>query len=265
MSQLGAWRRGFHLALSRELLYRLNFVLGRMREFVVFGTLIFVYRALPTGIGHYSQDQLLSYVLLGALCSAPLFVYGMHQMAAEITEGEFTNYLLRPLSYFGYWSARMFASRFILGVAGIFALGIMLFLFRGQTFFFQTDVRGWMQCGMLLVGSIIFVQILDFIGASFSFWMPRAHGPRWMITVLVQLLSGAYIPLDIFPAIIKNTLVNLPFSFLLYGPIKAWIHPLTTPDFLRLLSVQWLWIVISMIGLAIIWRRGVKTYEAYGR
>ena len=265
MSQFSAWRRGFYLALSRELLYRLNFVLGRVREFVVFGTLFFAYQALPQGIGGYTQSELLSYVLLGALCSSPLFVYGMHQMAQEINDGEFTNYLLRPLSYCGYWSARMLASRVLIGGAGLLSLIALLLMVRHTPIFFQTDLRGWIQCGALLLGSIVFVQILDFMGASFSFWMPRAHGPRWMITVLVQLLSGAYIPLDLFPGFLKNIFVNLPFSLLLYGPIKAWIHPLAQTEFLRLLLVQWIWIGIGLVLLTLIWKRGVKTYEAYGR
>lgn len=265
MSHVGTWRRGFSLALQRELLYRLNFFLGRIREFVVFGTLIFVYRALPQGGGGYTQAELLSYVLLGSLLSAPLFVYGMHQMAAEITEGEFTNYLLRPLSYFGYWSARMLASRLLLGASGLIAVVLLLAFFRHTPFFFQTNPAAWIQCAFLLFGSLIFVQLLDFLGTAFSFWMPRAHGPRWMITVLVQLLSGAYIPLDLFPAIIKNTLVNLPFSFILYAPIKVWIHPLSWFDFFRFAVPQWFWISSTVFLLSLIWKRGVKRYEAYGR
>jgi ABC-2 type transport system permease protein len=265
MSELHAWRRGFHLALSRELLYRLNFFLGRVREFVVFGTLLFVFQALPQGSGAYTQPELLSYVLLSTLLSGPLFVYSMHQMANEITEGEFTNYLLRPLSYFGYWSARTLASRALLGGAGIIALAILLLCFRHHTFFWQSNPWGWIQCGILFLGSVVLVQLLDFIAASFSFWMPRAHGPRWMITILIQLLSGSLIPLDLCPVTIKNTLVNLPFAYILYGPIKAWIHPFALPDFLSFLLKQWLWITITYITLLIVWKRGVKLYEAYGR
>lgn len=265
MSELRAWRRGFHLALSRELLYRLNFVLGRVREFVVFGTLLFVFQALPQGSGGYTQPELLSYVLLCTLLSGPLFVYGMHQMANEITEGEFTNYLLRPLSYFGYWSARTLASRVLLGGAGVIALTILLVCFRHHAFFWQPNPWGWIQCSILFLGSLLLVQLLDFIGTSFSFWMPRAHGPRWMITILIQLLSGALIPLDLLPMAIKNTLVNLPFAYILYGPIKVWIHPLPFAEFLSLLLKQWTWIAVGALALSFVWRKGVKRYEAYGR
>ena len=265
MSALGVYRRGFSLALSRELVYRVNFFLGRVREFIVYGSLLFLFQSIPQGLGRYTSDQAMSYLLVSSLLSAPLFVYGMHTMAGEIADGDFTNYLLRPLNYFGYWTSRLLASRALLFFGGMIELLILILLFARGNFFVQNSGIAWIQALLLLIGSLTLVQLIDFIGALLSFWTNRGHGPRWMMTVLIQLLSGAYLPLDLIPSSFKRLLFLSPFPTIIYGPVKAYLGKLSSHEFMILLLTQWIWILLFGASVFILWKRGVRIYGAYGR
>lgn len=256
---------GFRLALSTELVYRLNFIFGRLRGLIVFIALLFLYTALPHGAGAYDQAQLATYAIVSAFVSALLFVFGMNNMANEIAEGDLTNYLLRPVNYFGFWAARMLASRTLLLMSGICEVFILITLFPAFRFVWQTNVFTLFWFVLMTLGAIVIVQLFDFIGATLSFWTHRSYGPRWLITILVQFLSGAYLPIDILPSSIQRILAMTPLPSLVYTPAKIYLGTVPSDGMLRLFTIQLAWIFILGCVLAAIWKRGVQRYEASGR
>ncbi len=265
MKGFGKYWMGFRLALSNELIYRANFLFGRARELIVFGALLFLFRTLPHGIGAYNQPRLLTYTLAAAFVSSLIFVYGMNGISMEIADGDLTNYLLRPIHYFGFWAARLMANRLLLLISGTLAVLILFFLFRATPFFWQTNFWMITESFALLVGSLCILQLLDFIGGALSFWTDRAYGPRFLITVLVQFLSGAYVAIDLLPSWIQTVLNATPFPSLIYAPVKAYLGDLSAAGFWHALLTQCFWIVLLTLFLQLLWQRGVKSYEAYGR
>lgn len=265
MSALGTYRRGFSLALSRELVYRVNFLLGRVREFILFAGFLFLFRAIPEGFNGYSSEEAIRYILISACLSAPLFTYGMHSIANEIVDGDLANYLLRPMNYFAYWTSRLLATRTLLIFGGIFQVALLILLFGQDLSLIQTKALPLIQCGILFLGSLALVQLIDFTGGLLSFWTNRGHGPRWLMTVLIQFLSGAYIPIDLLPHPIKQALLLTPFPSLLYGPIKAYLGKLSHPEFTSLLFTQLIWIILFTLLVSHLWKKGVRNYGAYGR
>lgn len=265
MSVLGSYRVSFFLALNTQLTYRVNFIIGRLREFVVYGAILLLYKALPYGSGAYSQSELISYALMSSLLGSAAFVYGMHTIADEINFGDLTNYLLRPINYFGYWISRLIAERSLLLVGGGLQTLLLLWLFSSSSFLFQTNLWHLFQTLVLYVGSIALIQALDFIGGMLSFWTNKGHGPRWMIMIFVQFLSGSYLPLDTLPESVRAVLVWTPFPSLLFAPLQAYLGRLSAEMWVKSVLVQWVWIIIAVVAVRMIWQKGLKKYGAYGR
>ncbi len=264
MSYSGTFRKGFSMALSQEMMYRINFLVGRIREFIVFASLLFLYSAIPRGIGGYSQSHLLTYTLLSALVSAPIFVYGMHTMGEEIAMGELSNYLLRPIGYFRYWTGRIFATRLLTGLSGLVSLTILTMLFSKQALLETITWSSLEKASLLLIGSLILIQEIDFIGAFLSFWTPRGHGPRWFVTIAVTFLSGSYIPLQLLPTPVQNVLSFTPFPSLVYAPVSAAVNHPTWTELAPTFGIQWMWIGCCALLVVLLWRQGLKRYAAYG-
>lgn len=265
MGWMRKYLAGFRMALSRELIYRTNFIFGRVRELIIFGSLMFLYSALPDGAGPYDQERLLTYAIAGVFVAAVLFVFGMENIANEIAEGDLVNFLLRPVRYLWFWTFRISATRALLVVAGIAEIFILRMIFPSAELFFQSQWEPWIASLVLLLGAIILVQLLDFIAGSFSFWTHRGHGPRWFIQLTLLVLSGAYFPIDLYPVWLKDIIMFTPFPSVAYVPIRVYLGDLAGPIILQSLFVQWFWISLFGLILYVLWSRGVKSYEAFGR
>lgn len=255
----------FRLALSREFVYRTNFLVGRLRALLVYIAIIYLYLAIPEGVGSYSQDELLTYIVLGTVFAAVIFYDSMERIAYEIVEGDLANFLLRPISYFGYWFARNSAVRLVLIVSGFLEAGLMLTLFPKTAFFVQQDIVHVLQAIVLLAGAVIAVQLINFLGGMTAFWAHRSFGPRWLILTMTRFASGAIIPIDVFPAWITAAAFATPFPFLIFVPMQAYFGLLSPEMFVQALLMQWAWIGALGVLLTVLWRFGVKHYAAAGR
>jgi len=267
------WHRkylaAYRLELSKKFVYRTNFVFGRVRELVLFAGLLYLYGALPAGVGSYDASELGTYTLLASFVFALLSGYAMNEMADEIYVGDLSNYLLRPIGYYGYWLARTLAHRSLLLFFGALELGVLVLVFGvfgGSSFVVQTDVAALGQFVLLLIGSIAIVQLLDFIAATVAVWTGRAFGPRYIVYgILIPLLSGALAPLDIFPEWFRAILAWTPFPSLAFAPLQAYLGRLDGAAFAQTLGIQAAWIAGLGIVLALMWRSATRSYEAYGR
>lgn len=265
MLRLGPYIRSFWLAWSTQLSYRLNFIVGRLREFVVYGAMLLLYSALPQGSGSYSQSDLLTYTLISSLFGSAIFIYIMTSIANEIAEGNLTNYLLRPINYFGFWISQSLAARVLTFGGGLLQLALLTWLFSDKPLALQNNIFILLQTAILFLGALTLVQALDFVGGLFSFWTNRGHGMRWLIMILIQFLSGSYIPLDTLPGPVHQILRWTPFPSLLFAPLQSYLGRLTTSVWLQTVMVQWVWIGIIVLLVRLFWTRGLKTYGAYGR
>jgi ABC-2 type transport system permease protein len=265
MPLLGPYLKSFQLALQTQFTHRVNFLIGRVREFVVYGAILLLYLALPQGSGNYSQQELLTYALMSSLLGSTAFVYSMHKISDEIVEGDLTNYLLRPIHYFGYWTSRLLAERALVFLGGILQTGLLIWLFSSASFFVQKNPIILLQTSILYIGSLVLIQLFDFIGGTFSFWTNRGHGPRWLITIFIQFLSGSYLPLEALPGGIKTILSWTPFPSILFAPLQTYLGHTSTSLWITHVLTQWLWIGILFLLLRFLWQRGIKTYSAYGR
>lgn len=254
----------FKLALVQELTHRAHFLFGVVRHFFTFAALVFIFSAVTNGVGSYTREQTLVYVVVSALVSSVVMAFASRQLADEITNGFLTNYLAKPVHYFLYWFARMCSTRLLLFMAGLIHLVLLSYLI-GDTVKITYSVRSILQGTWLLIGGVILVQLIDFLLATAGFWAMRTHALQWFVTIIVQYLSGAFLPIDSLASPLKELLLLTPFPSLVYAPVRAYLGVMTSSEFAHAVGVQLLWIVVAVIALQFFWVRGTKSYECVGR
>ena len=263
MSNFSKYATAYRLALSRALVYRANLFLGAINVLIWFGTLILLYRAIGGSIGGYSTAELVTYILGTSLLAATLFTNVMDQMADEIVEGDLVNYLLRPINYFYYWIARGAAVRTVLLVIAVAEI-ILLGLTVADDVLFQSNPVILLQTAVLCCGSFVLITWFDFIAATLSFWTERGFGPRWLLMICTRFLSGAALPIAIMPSWAQTIFHATPFPSLISAPVESYLGHLSGQAFAIALVTQWSWILISVIVLTVLWKKGTKSYVAYG-
>src|SRR3989338_2949065 len=261
---MGKYLTTFQLALSREMMYRANFVFGRFRALVIYFSLLFVFQLFGQQSHLYSQDELSTYIILAGSMYMVFFVYSMDLIAHEIVDGDLINYLLRPINYLTYWFCRIAAMRVLNVIAAIAGLAIVA-LATHASFIFQTNIFALAQFIILLAGALSIITLIDFIAGSLSFWTYRSHGPRWLAVIGIQFLSGAYSPLDLFPQWLQQVYAATPFPSIVFVPITAYLGRMNGRGFVAALLVQAVWIGVLGIITAVLWKKGIRSYEAVGR
>jgi ABC-2 type transport system permease protein len=80
---------------------------------------------------------------------------------------------------------------------------------------------------------------------------------------LYSLFSGYLMPLELLGPV-ANIARWLPFRFMLSAPVELLTRTQHRDDLVRLLGGQAAWAAISLTGALVLWRRGVRRFEAVG-
>ena len=97
-----------------------------------------------------------------------------------------------------------------------------------------------------------------------AFWLEQTWGERFVLNVVLEIASGAFVPLAFFPLFWGDVLRYLPFSHLVATPVEFLLGLRTLRDDFFLLLVMGGWIVIGFIAMTLVWRKGLRRYEGVG-
>src|SRR5512147_961864 len=85
----------------------------------------------------------------------------------------------------------------------------------------------------------------------------------WIYQKLAFVFGGMLIPLDFYPVWLQRIANALPFSSITYGPARLFVTP-ATDLFVRVMTMQIIWIVILTLLLTFAYRRGVAYLTVNG-
>lgn len=256
----------FQITTAQYFVYRLSFVLWRIRNFF---NLIFLY-FLWTSVFHnqkivfsYTIEKLITYIVLINILGAIVLGTRTSDVTNDILNGDIANYFLKPVSFFKFVLTKEIADKLINFLFSLIEIFILLLAFQPKVFF-QTNLGVYFVFALTLIigGAISF-----FISLSLSFiafWSNEVWAPRFIYTTIVTLIAGTFFPLDVLPKQIYNFLLFTPFPYLVYLPSKIFISGFS-PTLIFPLFISIVWCIILYKLTIIIWKSGIKNYSAYGK
>lgn len=260
----------FKISFQEEFAYRLNFILWRARNvlqiFIAFYLWDTIFANPDRIIFGYDKAKILTYVFGLIIVRAFVLSSRTVDVAGEISRGELSNYLVKPINYFKYWLTRDLSSK-ALNLGFAFVEGVLLYLYLRPPFFVQTDplfISGFLVA--ITIAMFIYFVLL-FITSSVPFWAPEAAwGGHFLVTVImVEFLSGALFPLDVLPPLLQEILSYTPFPYLIFFPLRVYLGQAQGPEIVRGVLIGGVWASILWLLMKNIWARGLKVYQAYGR
>lgn len=259
----------FKISWANSLIYRLNFLMWRFRSVIMLLTLYYlwfaVYNYRPQ-IGNYTRELMLTYILGTSLLR--IFVGGSRNVdvSAEISLGDLSNYLIKPLNYFYYWLTRDFADKALNLVLLVFEL-TLIFLLIKPPFFLQTNMiylSGFILTSIL--GMLLFFYLSMIISLT-AFWFPEMEGwpQRFLFAVIIEFLCGLFLPLDIFPPLVFQFFSLLPSTYMIFFPLKFYLGNENSLFYLKGLVLMLIWLYILKKITYQIWCKGLRRYGAEGK
>lgn len=185
------------------------------------------------------------------------------KLAPDIRLGNFSNQLLKP---YRIWVVSLVDAV----TRQIFWAGLVLPLFVVVWMVFFAAKIPISVTGLLL--GILFVILgfllhffLDFFIALLAFWFDDVWSFSHLKRILFMVLGGQLFPFDLLSGKVRRIVEILPFKYFYYLP-SAYLQSRRPSEYLigDLAGVV-VWALIFILCASFAWRKGIKSYGAYGR
>jgi ABC-2 type transport system permease protein len=185
------------------------------------------------------------------------------QIAADIKDGNISQFLLKPIDYLVYRLCLFLSGRFT--YIAVTAIPLVLFILCLSKYFVLPPNLTALGC---FIVSVFLTALLQFFTsyamAMLAFWVLEVSTFIFILYAFEYIASGHLFPLDILPKGIERVLYYLPFPYQLYFPVSVYMGKSSGIELLRGLIIQIFWVAFAYAMARFAWNRGLKKYSAVG-
>ena len=255
------------IAWVRNMNYRfttLTYRIGEMAEVIV---LILMWTAIYSGgsgtIKGFSLNEMITYVLVGNLCSVAVRNFVASFVSRDINDGRLSMFLVKPISYMKYI---FFNELGRVAFATLMSLASQLLIL---SFFLDKFVLNADAAYLFVIVAMVFLAfmtelLIGFLIGIVAFWTDEVDGMHYAIENVKRFFAGGYFPLSLLPVSLATLSMYLPFAYSFYFPAQLYLKKIDLQAGLVGLGVQVVWIIVLALVVNIVWRAGLKRYEATG-
>ncbi len=258
-----------NIGLQNTLVYRVNFFFRATFGLIPLMAIIFVWRTIYAGksggnVASYDLAQMISYYLVITIVDALTAVTEDDwQIAADIKDGNISQFLLKPMDYLTYRLCLFGSGRLVYAAVALLPTTVFIWLLR-DNFVLPPDAatRAWFPLSVRLTGRPEF--LFSFTLALLAFWVLEVATFIFIAFAFEYLAGGHLFPLDLLPSAIAGALDYTPFPYMLFFPVSIWLGRVSGDALWLGVLVQLLWVAAAYALARCVWSRGIKQYSAVG-
>ena len=258
------------IGIQNNLTYRFNYLTRTLFSFIPLFAMLSLWRTIYLAPGAartlsgYTQEQMIFYYLLVAVVDVLTAVNEDDwQIAADIREGNISQFLLKPIDYLWYRLCLFFSGRIAFIAMASVPLAVFIFCFR-EYFVGPASATALPAFVISLVLTALLQFFISYTMAMLAFWLLEISTFIFILFAFEYLASGHLFPLDLLPPAIGHALFFTPFPSMLYVPISIYMGKITGTAIGFGLLGQLLWLLLAYVLARFAWRRGIKKYAAFG-
>ena len=258
----------FNVGIQNTLVYRMNFLFRSTFGLIPLFATISLWRAIYAekegAISGYSLTQMISYYLVITIIDALTAVAEDDwQIAADIKDGNISQFLLKPIDYLTYRLTLYAAGRIMFTACALVPAGLFIF-FQRSHLVLPGDAATWALFGLSLALTALLQFLIAFTMALLAFWVLEVSTFIFILYAFETLASGHFFPIDILPAPLVKLLYFTPFPYQLFFPVNLCLGRIQGPALYQGLAVQACWVAGLYLLARFVWSRGVRKYSAVG-
>ncbi|MFT3922774.1 MAG: ABC-2 family transporter protein [Myxococcales bacterium] len=213
-------------------------------------------------VGRFDEQGFRAYFMATLVIRLLSGSWVVWEMNMEVRQGTLQKRLLRPVHpLLSYLAENLAAMPMRLIVATPIAVLCVLWLGLGS---FSHDPWQLLLVPVAVLGAFLLsFSAMAAIGTLSLFWESSiAVFDLWL--GLYTVFSGYVMPLEFFPPGIAELVRGLPFRSMLAFPVEALLGLMTLRACLFDLLLQWFWIACFSALSYFLWKRGMRSFAAYG-
>jgi ABC-2 type transport system permease protein len=261
-------RTTFSIGLQNTFVYRWNFLIRSIFGIVpLIGTLFLWHAATESSggqIGGYEYRTMIFYfmivVFLDNLISPTEDDW---QIAADIRDGRLSALLLKPLNYMGYRFTLFVSYRLTYFATIALPVGALLYFLRGFVVWPQ-HTETWLFFALSTVMAAGLQFLLAYCLGLCAFWLLEVSTLILIVFSFEYFFSGMIFPLDLLPAWLQGFVKWSPLTYELFFPVQIVMERVQGRALWEGLAIQAGWLVVAFAAAQLVWRAGLRKYQAVG-
>jgi ABC-2 type transport system permease protein len=257
-----------NIGIQNQLVYRVNFLFRACFSILPLIATISLWRTVYEGgsgtISGYTLAQMVSYYLVVTLVDMLTAVNEDDwQIAADIREGNISQFLVKPIDYLKYRLCLFIGGRAIYTAVALVPTAIFIY-FQREYFVAPADLAtvGWFTVSIVMTALLQFFTA--YAMALLAFWVLEVSTFIFILFAFEYIAGGHLFPLDILPPALSNALAYTPFPYQMFFPVSIYVGKSTGFALYQGLVIQFFWLVAAYFFARFMWARGIRKYAAVG-
>lgn len=259
------WGQTMQISWSQQMAYKLHFLLIVLGPTLVFFLVKWnlwtsIY-AMPgvTRIQGYDVAEMVRYQVWVMVLAFFSQGYNAMNLAEDIRLGRISSHLVYPFDLWQFHTASFLAFQAVQGVVAGVTLAITT-----AAGVIDAPAPGDLAAGIGLATLVgCFWYAVTYAMGLGAFWLEETWVLRVIFTILCSFLSGAILPLDLYPAWLRELLAYSPFPYVTFVPVRV-LMGAYRGSVLLAAGMLVVWTVVAAAIALVVWRRGLRLYTAAG-
>jgi len=258
-----------NVGFQNNLQYRVNYLTRTLFSFIPLFAMLSLWRTIYAGNdgvahGGFTQSQMIFYYLLVAVVDVFTAVNEDDwQIAADIREGNISQFLVKPVDYLWYRLGLFVSGRLAFVAVAVLPLAVFILCFR-QYVLPPADGAATLVFLVSLLGTALLQFFISYAVVFLDFWLLEISTLIFILYAFEYLASGHLFPLALLPEPVKAVLWLTPFPYQLYFPISVYMGEVSGTAMWTGLATQFGWVLAAYLLARGMWRRGIQKYGAFG-
>lgn len=212
----------------------------------------------------YTRSDLITYYIIVLIAGQAFFPHIINEIERKIQEGNLNSYLIKPLTLPKYTIFHESAWKVLEFSFGIPVYLLLIIIFKDDLYIAQKNMLLLLYTLCAFGIGYLINFCIDYCVGSLAFWMFKTSSISRIYDLVFNFSAGRYIPLVMLPVFFTKTLKFLPFSYSFYFPINILMGKIEGQEIINSGLLQLFWLAVVGIITYLVWRKGLKKYEAVG-
>lgn len=244
---------------------RVDFIVPPLVNIIWVGVMYFLWTHIFAGglkdVGGFSQSEMVRYYLVMFFLALLMFIHVAPDITRHIKRGLINQHLLKPystLSVIYNFGLTKFLFNLLVALgclALILVIQPSIISMSGFYFLFFIPV--------VLLALFLFMSMGLVIGLV-AFWTTETVFLQIFNNLLITFFGGIFFPLSLLKGSLATIANILPYKYIVFFPAQVILGKISYIDIARGIGLQLSWIIILLLVILWVWKKGLKKYEAFG-
>lgn len=210
----------------------------------------------------WEERDFLSYYIAAAFVNQMTFSWTIWQWNRDIRTGDLSAKLLKPIDPIHHFLSEQFGMK----IFYLLLLGPVLVVLAlvSPSINYSADPLRWAAFALATAAGLAISILMTSAFGMLAFWSTQSSNLFSLWWGMGSFLSGWIAPLALFPPTLQRLAHWLPFRSLLGFPIEILMGRLAWAEIGLGLAVALGWMIVFWVIYRLLWRAGLRRYEAVG-